>query len=368
MSLRRTLIIGFVLVSAIALIDVLFIGPSSFGRFIDDAVKDTDRFGGESARTPDYTQEGTLPAQSGVRRLEVGPMRGANLTLARSAGDQVEVKYTLRVWGRGELQVVADTVEIGWAREVDTVRLDMNRPQSLPAGVQRLQVDIQLAVPDGMDVVINHSGSTRVEGLKGKVELNHASGTAVLRNIEGPIVATGSLGSMEIADITGDVHVEHSTGRLIVRAIDGTVTGSMRMGELEVTKVTGDVSMSAAQGKATVQDVGGDLELKGGIGEIIVADVEGRIKLDASMGAVEVRGVKATTEISVEFGDVEVSLARDGGWTVDAAVETGEIESDWPLTLEETGSRQTLKGTIGDGTHPLTIRARQAQLHLIRMD
>ena len=333
--METRLIAGFALLSVIAVWDMLQSGPSSFGSILDQTAWQADwDVQREPARTPDYTRTAALDPQEGVRSVVLDPTVG-NLEIVPSESEAVIAEYTVRIWGSGDAESLARGVELRWEREAERLRLRVDRPQSLPAGIQLLRLDVRLAVPRGVDVAATHRGSASVREIAGSLVLEHEGGSATVQRVQGPVTVKSRLSQVAISQIGGDLTLEQSAGQMTVREVEGSVTGAMNLGELTVVGVSGSV------------------DVRGNYGEVEIAAVAGSVTLDMAMGEASVNGLKQAGDLAIRFGDLEVRLAGEGGWKVDALAEMGDIRSNVDLERRQRGTRTELSGTLGDGSHPL---------------
>lgn len=128
------------------------------------------------------------------------------------------------------------------------------------------------------------------------------------------------------------------------RSVSGDVTATGLTAEASAASVSGDVYVETA-GIANGSSVSGDVHLKMGR-----ADWEGTLKL------------------SSVSGDVIVEIAGDLNTTVDFSTVSGEMESDWPITLKSSGSHRGVTGTIGTGGRKLTVSTVSGDVELRKAD
>src|SRR5690606_17542653 len=373
MGFTRTLILLFLLVSALAVWDMAGGGVGGFAGMVEH---DFVRFGGQRERVPlrepDFEEQHSLGSLAGVRRVVIDGFSG-NLEVTRSATDELSASYSVAIWTEDRGARTADTaaalarqLTVEWAREGEEVRLQVERPQPLPPGIQALRVLVRLAVPDGVQVEARHAGSARIVGIAGSVRLDHSRGEVEVREVQGPVNIASSWTSVRVESVRGPVQVDVTGGEMRARDIAGSVGGSVRMGALQLRGVEGDVTFSVDQGAGRVEDVGGDVRVTGSFGEMIVAQVAGDVEAYRTFGALKVRGVTRAADLSVRFGDMEVVLQGEGGWTVDAVAELGALETSLNLQREQSDQRVALSGVIGDGAHPLRVRVEQGSARIAR--
>lgn len=378
MKLRRTLIIAFAVLSALAVWDMVASGPDRFENRMFVYVEFSDGIGRVPARPPDLQETRSLaPAAlegsdgaGAARTVTLDPMMGW-LRVGPSAGGEVTAEYTVRVWtdgSRGAAERAADVaraVTARWLREGESLRLALDRPARLPGGVVQVWVDVQLGLPEGVELVASHTGDVVVEQVSGGVRLENIAGRVALRQVQGPVAVTGRGVDLSASQLQGPLRLDLRGGRAEIEQVEGTVTGAMHYGALKLEDVRGDVDLTAGQGLAEVRTVRGDVTLRGGYGETRVSGVAGHVSVDQRFGSARVE-LTGPADLAIALGELEVTLARTGGWTVDAVTEMGDVSTALPLAREQSGASGRVFGTVGDGSHPLKIQVNRATARLYR--
>ena len=130
---------------------------------------------------------------------------------------------------------------------------------------------------------------------------------------------------------------------LVSRTVNGEISALELGGNVESNTVNGSINISTS-GYAQAATVNGDITARlrdaNWPGSIDFKTVNGTINLDLS----------ATTSSKVE-----------------ATTLSGEIASDFPLTLLESTSRKHLSGTIGGGGRELSLKTVNGSIHLKRI-
>ncbi|MFS8534472.1 MAG: DUF4097 family beta strand repeat-containing protein [Limnochordales bacterium] len=373
MGFKRTLILGFLILSAIAVWDLTSFGVDDFIGIVEsDLVRIDGQQGRLPAQNPDYEEHRQLEPLAGVRQVAIEGLAG-QLDVVRSETDQVTVEYSIRLWGDGSPQqlaeaaaVLSEQVASGLVQEGDSVRLAVRRSADLPAGVRAMRVAVRLAVPDGTSLAATLTGDARVEGIAGAVDLQLGGGNVAVRRVQGPVEVDGNFGNVSLEQLSGPVHVDLTGGNVTGWDIAGSVTGRVNMGELDLDRIGGDVDFTVERGAARVKDVGGNVKLTGSFGEARIDGVQGDVTAELSFGSLRVRGVRRAADVSVRFGDLELVLEGEGGWSVQAAAERGSLETTLPLQREGSERSPRLSGVIGDGAYPVRVEVQQGAGRLVR--
>ena len=131
---------------------------------------------------------------------------------------------------------------------------------------------------------------------------------------------------------------------------------------VEATSVSGDVDVSGAHGDITAGSVSGDVHL-----DHLHAN---SIEAHSVSGGVEVSVDELTGRGDFKFhsvsGDVTLSVPRDFGADLSMTTVSGDIDSDFPITIGGTGrvNRRSVNGRIGSGGRKLDVSTVSGDLRL----
>src|SRR5690606_31200396 len=260
--------------SAIAVWDLTSFGVDDFIRIVEsDLVRIDGQQGRLPAQNPDYEEHRQLEPLAGVRQVAIEGLAG-QLDVVRSETDQVTVEYSIRLWGDGSPQqlaeaaaVLSEQVASGLVQEGDSVRLAVRRSADLPAGVRAMRVAVRLAVPDGTSLAATPTADARVAGVAGAVDLQLGGGNGAGRRVQGPVEVDGNFGNVSREQLSGPVHVDLTGGNVTGWDIAGSVTGRVNMGELDLDRIGGDGGLTVERGAARAKGGGGNGRRTGSGGE-----------------------------------------------------------------------------------------------------
>ncbi len=297
-----------------------------------------------------------------VRLGRTGALDLANiagdLVVTGGGGDDLRIEAVKRVrerdeaLGRARLQEVQIEVrELSNRVEVRTEyprdRDNRDRRDSF------VSVDFTVTVPQNASVTLKSvSGDVRVTNVRGELRAESVSGNVVatdvpraslLKSVSGDLQVTnaGSDTSLTGGTVSGNVVVR----RLKARAIDfGSVSGNVRVEEVEAES-------------ATLRSVSGNIDY----------------------GAELARNGRY--EFTSHSGNVRLMLSGNTGFDVEATTFSGDVRSDYALTLGGTqvddrgrgrGGRgrgpgnRGIRGSFGDGSARLTLRSFSGDIVITR--
>jgi DUF4097 and DUF4098 domain-containing protein YvlB len=213
-----------------------------------------------------------------------------------------------------------------------------------------VSVDFTVAVPQNASVTLKSvSGDVRVTNIRGELRAEAVSGDVVatdvprvtlLKSVSGDIQLTN--GSSETSLTGGTVSGNVIVRRLKARAVDfGSVSGNVRLEDVEAES-------------ATLRSVSGSIDYGGELART------GRY------------------EFTSHSGDVQLMLSGNTGFDVEATTFSGDLRSDYPLTLGGTtvdtrgrgrgrgpGNRG-IRGSFGDASARLTLRSFSGDIVITR--
>lgn len=169
-----------------------------------------------------------------------------------------------------------------------------------------------------------------------------------------------------------DFDVETGDGSVTSQPFHGQLRISTGDGNIDANGLKGDLRLHSGDGRITASDLDGSLRADSGDGHI---EVHGRfdvLSLESGDGAVVAEaasGSKISSDWSLHSGDGSITLRLPDGLNADLDAHTGDghIDLDFPVTVQGSISGSTIRGKIGAGGPPLTIRTGDGSIHIEKM-
>ena len=143
-------------------------------------------------------------------------------------------------------------------------------------------------------------------------------------------------------------------------------------GDVDVSGVSGELTAKSVSGEVTVKDVSGAVHASSVSGNVHVGKVGGTVSAKSTSGNVEVEIVSLNGAGNLEFGsvsgNVRVKLPDNLDAEVSLSTMSGDLKTDFPLTIEKSkwGSGQKANGRVGNGTRNLKMSSVSGDLSLLR--
>ncbi len=224
---------------------------------------------------------------------------------------------------------------------------DFRWAKALPAGqwvrIHNISGDVKVTAVDGdrVDVVGRRRGSGSFDDDDVRVDVHEGRDGVTLCVVHG---------SDSWCDDRGSHSESHGDGRRRRGSIDFEVRLPRRL-KLSANSVSGDVQVSGVGDEVRAASVSGNVRLDGVRAPAVRASsVSGDV--DVRVDALTGQGDLRFTSVS---GDVSLQLPRsfDADFTMKTV--SGELDSDFPLTLQGGMSRRSLSGRIGRGGRELIL-------------
>lgn len=144
-------------------------------------------------------------------------------------------------------------------------------------------------------------------------------------------------------------------------------------GNVEVSDVSGELRAKSVSGEVTVKGVRGSVNATSVSGEVKVGEVRGTVNAKSTSGDVEVGITDLSGADSMDFasvsGNVRVKLPASLDATVKMSTMSGDLKTDFPLTVEELkyGTGRRANGRVGGGAHSLKLSSVSGSVSLLRM-
>jgi hypothetical protein len=168
----------------------------------------------------------------------------------------------------------------------------------------------------------------------------------VAQGVSGDVSTRGG-SDVEAHSVSGSVEVVDATGKVTIESVSGDASAQ---------RVGAGVKASTVSGELTLSDVTGDVDANTVSGDIILDGVKSSfVRTNTTSGEIQFAGTldpKGRYEFNSHSGDIEIAVPG-GGATLDVHTFSGDVESDFPMTLQP-GARSGERGkgmqfTIGGG-------------------
>jgi DUF4097 and DUF4098 domain-containing protein YvlB len=274
------------------------------------------------AKTEALAKTGTFYLSNVSGDIEVAVWKEAQV--------KIEAVKTSKAAGLDKAKENAAKVTIEVTKDGDAVRVETKYPKKEGGfwGGDRISVsvDYKVWVPDQAAVEIKSvSGVVVVAALGGKAKIDAVSGDVTLRGAAGA----------EIKLVSGDLEIGNVGGDAFIKAVSGDIT---------VTKIKGSVEADAVSGDIELRDVS---EAQ----SVDVKTVSGNV---IYVGTIKPGG---RYELKTHSGDVRMTIPADSAFDFEANTFSGDIDSDFEITVSGKISPKEIRGTVGKGGATVTLKS-----------
>ena len=278
-------------------------------------------------------------ARSGGAQVYIAPERvDTTLTLERNGTLRVSI-YAGRVsvtGSSGSNVHVKGTVERG---ELETRARMGSVTLSMDENPSRSRADLDITVPTGTNVILEgFSTAFSVRGVKGEAK---------------------------IESLSGDVQVSDAVGLVQVDAVSGSI---------DLLKSQGDVQAEAVSGSVTVAGVDGNVEAESVSGRISITEAKSRsVRAETVSGSITYSGTIEQTGNYVfksHSGRLTLAVPENTGATVSLQTYSGNVDSDFPVTLEsgisQMGHESRYEFRLGNGRSRIVLETFNGNIKIQR--
>jgi DUF4097 and DUF4098 domain-containing protein YvlB len=170
--------------------------------------------------------------------------------------------------------------------------------------------------------------------VSGDVDVAPIGGKAKIECVSGNVDLLGAAGA-EIKLVSGDLVLENITADVFINAVSGNITATRVKGSLESETVSGDIRLTDLSGSRTV-DV---KTVSGNVTYIGVIEADGRY------------------ELKTHSGDVRMSIPAGSSFDFEANTFSGDIDTDFEITVSGKISPKEIRGTVGKGGATVVLKS-----------
>ena len=241
---------------------------------------------------------------------------------------------------------------------------------------ERLDIQFDIVVPRHYTLDLKTTGEEiSVVNIVGDVNVQTADAGLRFQDITGRIDGVTSGGNIDLKAFNGDIGLQTSGGNITLAAGTGDVKAKTSGGYVQAVQVTGAVNGQTSGGNVTLRECKGGADLKTAGGSIEVEN-DGPVLAKTSGGSIRCQLQKASTsanlllDLETMGGSINVSLVPDIAATVEAKVLGGSVTTEFPVTVEASGTVKPdqLQGTINGGGPLLKLRSLGGNIVLRKTD
>jgi len=316
-----------------------------FERFVEQRVEAQGRRGGGPGRGPEYTENFSRTVRLGRNgALDLQNVAG-DITVTGGGGDDVKIDAVKRVRHPNEAEgkALLSEIEIQVADRSGRVevRAEYPRRRNWSGGV-----DFMVSVP--------RDASVSLRSVSGTVKVTNVNGELRAESVSGDIVTMATRKLRWAKTVSGDVDVsEAEADELSVGSVSGDVTVNRLKGTgFDAQTVSGDVRLADVEiDHATLRSVSGDIDYVGRLAR------NGRYQFQS------------------HSGDIRVTPADARGFAIEATTFSGDVRSDYALTLQSSpgnslapgpGRNRSVRGSFGDAGATLTLQSFSGDIVIVK--
>jgi DUF4097 and DUF4098 domain-containing protein YvlB len=316
--------------------------PPEFPNRVKDKVRVRNEWAArfqDSRQGPEATDRFSKTVRVGrTGALDISNIAG-DIVVTGGSGEEVRIEAVKRVRTRNESDAKA---------RLDELRIEVTE---LPN-----RVEVRTVYPRERR---NYSGSVDF------TVTMPTGGSATIRSISGDVRVTNVKGELRAESVSGDVITSGATKLSLVKSVSGDieVTDAAAEGEVTVSSVSGDLIARGLKARS--------LDLGSVSGDVTLTNVTcERATVKTTSGNVEYMGPLARSgryEMTAHSGNVRLEISGTTGFEVEATTFSGDVRSDFPLTLraggdeasERRGRRmnRSIRGSYGDASAIVTLQS-----------
>jgi DUF4097 and DUF4098 domain-containing protein YvlB len=311
-------------------------------RLLEEQFGDGQRATTRDRRTgPESTDRFTRTVRLGPNGTVAVENVAGDIVVTGGGGSDVRIEAVKRARG-ADAAARAKETQIVVTERGGNIDVRTQHPRRRNSSVA---VDYTVTVPDSAHVTLRStSGDLRITNVQGEVRAETTSGDIAATSVARVRRLHSVSGTLEVTDAEGsEVEGESVSGDVVVR--------NLRVRTLNVSTVSGDMRFTDVESdRAKLTSVSGDIEFTGRLAR------SGRY------------------EFQTHSGGVRVVPAGNQGFDVEASTFSGDVRSDFSLTIPP-GTRlgfqpgrpnRSLRGTVGDAGAALILQSFSGDIEIVR--
>ena len=251
-------------------------------------------------------------------------------------------------------------------------------------GRNNARVDLTVELPSDASTVVNAGrGDVTIEGLKAGADVTaghgdvkfddvgsnvHARvehGDLSAHQIAGDVTVDGHLGDVTLSDIKGNVNLDGEFfGNTHLEQIGSAVHFHSSRTDLTIPKLQGDLTMDS--GDLNISQATGPMRIVSRSKDMDLSQIAGDAHIENNNGDISVTTATplGNLQISNRTGDISVTVPENASFAVTASNGDGDLHTDFPLTMTNSGDRKSAQGQVGNGGPHLELTTGHGDLQI----
>jgi len=245
----------------------------------------------------------------------------------------------------------AQNVKIEVSEEGNTLRIETDYPKMTFKSL-KVSVNFDLTVPS--------QASVDIGSVSGDIGMLKIGGNAKVQAVSGDLLFEDIAGSLKANSVSGNVEVVGAAKGAGCESVSGDVEVQNVNGDVYLKTVSGEISAVQVKGSVEAETVSGDVELDG--------VTEGRkIEAKSLSGEVRYRGdiySDGRYNFKSHSGDITLVIPADSSFDIDAKTFSGDIDSQFDITVSGKISKKSVRGSVNDGGADVEAKTFSGDIHL----
>jgi hypothetical protein len=248
--------------------------------------------------------------------------------------------------------------------------------------------DVRLMSLKG-NIQVDARGKVYLEGIKGDVNVRNENAPVEIVDVDGKVSVSNTESNVSVSKVLKPVVIEARGSNVTARHLNDTLKISTSHRRVEIVDIKSSVNLDTRYCTVSLQDVKGNVEAQSNSDRITAKNLEGSLKIMAQGSGVRLNTITGPIDIETSFkdvivnefagackitnehgdvklsswgrlngdltvknrtGDIEVFLAENSGFQIDATARNGRVDSDFSgLSTEVSGDSGALKGKVNAG-------------------
>lgn len=209
--------------------------------------------------------------------------------------------------------------------------------------VGNTSIDYTIEVPHQTEIEASiASGSAVIRGIQGPVKLDSASGSVSVRDVEKSVQISTASGTVDASNLGDDLRISSASGNAVVANVKGEVRAHV---------VSGGVRVDGPGGRVDAGTTSGPVTIRGAAADVSASSISGEVSVQGNPGGNGYWRLKTTS------GNVTLIVPGQAAFHLTAEATSGDIRTQIPIVVEEQ-SKHSLRARTATGSGGASIEVR----------
>ena len=227
-------------------------------------------------------------------------------------------------------------------------------------------------------IIRNTFGDIQISKINSNLTIDSQNSIIKIANVKGETFVENSFGAVQVENIHAKLTIKNPNGNISAMTVDNDIEILSRFSSISLTNIAGNVDIVNSNGTVIATSVTGNVDIENSFGPVRLTKIGQDIRVDNGNGSIRIKdpAVKLNSgqpagkfcsniDCSTSFGSIHLVLPQQASIELFARTTWGQIDSEFPIQVEEINNAESISGKIGNGDTVVKLVGKNSNIYLL---